>query len=292
VFTILLLNCACCAAYAATPKPNNGHKSSVTSGSNSTKPPSQMRAMVLLTGGIGTVQTPTGESPAVLDSAELFDTVSRSFIAAGHMATRRDRQAAAVLASGQVLIAGGVDTVLVPLIPSAGPAMPWILPSAEVFDPFTARFSPVAPMDSARDEATATLLLNGKVLVLGGGTDTAELYDPVSRKFSNTGSSPVSRYEQTATLLQNGKVLIAGGGSTEADLYDPATGQFVPTGSMKTNRVYDTATLLPNGEVLIAGGSIYARSPALSTTEIYDSATGTFIPGPEMTEPRAGHTLR
>jgi WD40 repeat protein len=247
--------------------------------------------MVLLTAGIGTVQAPTGKSPAVLDTAELFDTVNHKFTAAaGKLTTHRDRHTATVLASGQVLVVGGVDTVLVPLILFPGPAMPWIRSSTEIFDPSTARFSVAAPMQSGRDEPTATLLPNGKVLVIGGGTDSAELYDPIARKFSSAGTGSASRYEQTATLLQNGKVLIAGGGAAQADLFDPVTGHFTPTGTMMTNRVYDTATLLPNGKVLIAGGSAYARSPALSTTEIYDPAAGTFTPGPAMTEPRAGHT--
>src|SRR5271155_4268434 len=40
-----------------------------------------MRPMVLITGGTGTISVPTGESPAVLDSAELYDTVTGQFTA-------------------------------------------------------------------------------------------------------------------------------------------------------------------------------------------------------------------
>lgn len=290
LFAILFLSCADCITYATTIDHQDKQKPSLPLASNSTQPRPSMRAMVLLSAGIGTVQAPTGQSPAVLDTAELFDTVNHKFIAAGKMTTHRDRHTAFVLASGKVLVVGGVDTVLVPLILFPGPAMPWILSSTEIFDPATASFSSAAPMQSARDEPTTTLLPNGKVLVVGGGTDTAELYDPVTRKFISAGTASASRYEQTATLLQNGKVLIAGGGSAQADLFDPATGQFTPTGAMKTNRIYDTATLLTDGKVLIAGGSEYARSPALSTTEIYDPAAAAFTPGPAMTEPRAGHT--
>jgi hypothetical protein len=253
-------------------------------------PASSLRAMVLLTGGIGTVQAPTGESPAVLNSAELYDTASQTFTAAGNLTAHRDRHAAVMLASGEVLVLGGVNTILVPLILFPAPAMPWLLSSTESFNPMNLHFTSAAPMQLARDELTATLLPNGKVLVLGGGVNTAELYDPRTAKFSSTGAAAASRYEQTATLLRNGKVLIAGGGEVQAELFDPATDQFASTGSMKTSRVYDTATLLPDGKVLIAGGSAYARGPALRTTEIYDPASGTFISGPVMTEPRAGHT--
>ena len=51
------------------------------------------------------------------------------------MTSHRDRYGATVLRDGRVLIAGGVNTVLVPLIIFPGPAMPWILSSAEIFDP-------------------------------------------------------------------------------------------------------------------------------------------------------------
>src|SRR5579859_5075977 len=72
------------------------------------------RPMVLVTGGTGTINVPTGESPAVLDSAELYDTVSGQFTAAAPMTAHRDRHEAVLIRDGRVLIVGGVDTVLVP----------------------------------------------------------------------------------------------------------------------------------------------------------------------------------
>lgn len=75
-------------------------------------------------------------------------------------------------------------------------------------------------MTTARANHTQTLLLNGKVLVAGGGwvsgllhniLGSAELYDPASRTFSATGSMSIPRNTFAATLLVNGKVLIAGG---------------------------------------------------------------------------------
>ena len=64
---------------------------------------------------------------------------------------------------------------------------------------------------------TATLLNNGKVLVVGGidgeGTfhASAELYDPATGIWTITGSLAIGREYHTATLLPNGKVVIAGG---------------------------------------------------------------------------------
>src|SRR5258706_3173666 len=69
---------------------------------------------------------------------------------------------------------------------------------------------------SIRAEHTATVLLDGKVLIVGGSSDTgllaeAELYDPVAGTWSSAGNLAPQRRQHTATLLPNGKVLITGG---------------------------------------------------------------------------------
>src|SRR4030095_10681145 len=58
-------------------------------------------------------------------------------------------------------------------------------------------------MATARDQHTATLLRNGKVLVTGGVGSTylasAELYDPATGVWSGTGIMPTERVFHTAT---------------------------------------------------------------------------------------------
>ena len=82
--------------------------------------------------------------------------------------------------------------------------------------PAPAEFSPTGSMADARGYYTATLLLNGLVLVAGGygNADTslasAELYDPATGKFTPTGSMTTAREDHTATLLPDGRVLVAG----------------------------------------------------------------------------------
>jgi WD40 repeat protein len=58
---------------------------------------------------------------------------------------------------------------------------------------------------------TATLLKNGKVLILGANRGKQELYDPVRDKFVDTKRVKLSSFWHTATLLNNGDVLITGG---------------------------------------------------------------------------------
>jgi hypothetical protein len=152
-------------------------------------------------------------------------------------------------------------------------------------------------MHTARRDATATLLKNGKVLIAGGSTlgraatvyASAELYDPATGLFTQTGSMTAARTDATAVLLSNGKVLIAGGAGcsnprhctnvvygggmtylASADLYDPTTGKFSKTGSMAQPRLNADATLLPDGLVLVTG--------YVARAELYDPDSGKFTP--------------
>ena len=111
---------------------------------------------------------------------------------------------------------------------------------------------------------TATLLLNGKVLVVGGnGSEgaltSAELYDPATGTWSPTGSLDACQvYTTPPRLLADGRVLVAGGNNggclASAELYDPAAGTWSVTDSLNGCRFWHTATLLPDGAVLVAGG--------------------------------------
>ena len=128
-------------------------------------------------------------------------------------------------------------------------------------------------MTVARDYATATLLLDGRVLFAGGASGnpalplaSAELYDPRTGTFTATGSMTVDRDGAVAVLLQDGRVLVAGGwvnagdnSETEtasAELYDPQSGTFTATGAMSARGAVPTAVLLPDGHVLVIGGRV------------------------------------
>jgi hypothetical protein len=154
-----------------------------------------------------------------------------------------------------------------------------------------------------RSGHTATLLLNGKVLVAGGSTDgrkalaSAELYEPVRGSWTATGLMVSPRESQTATLLPSGKVLFAGGyrdfeALASAELYDPATGTWATTGTMIRARGYHTATLLPNGKVLVAGGRSNNSSTgsALSSAELYDPTTGRWTATGNLIKAHTYHT--
>ena len=90
-------------------------------------------------------------------------------------------------------------------------------------------FSLTGSMATARVTQTATALLDGRVLVVGGATGcatgvscrsvaSAEVYDPKTGKFSPTGSMAAARTWASATRLLDGRVLIAGGSDGSAYL--------------------------------------------------------------------------
>jgi hypothetical protein len=148
-------------------------------------------------------------------------------------------------------------------------------------------FTYTGSMNTARTDHTATLLPNGKVLVVGGNSNSgiasssAELYDSASGTWTATGSLNTGRQFHTATLLPNGKVLVAAGidnsglAISSAELYDPASGTWSATGSLNTARYWHTATLLPNGKVLVAAG-FGSGGVYLTSAELYDPASGTW----------------
>jgi Kelch motif protein len=201
-------------------------------------------------------------------------------IVTGSMTAIRFDHAAALLPNSQVLIVGGIERNGV------------MVPTAELFDPATDRFSQTGKPRSPHGwGVTATVLRDGKVLVAGGSTGcdspcytaSAELYDPSARTFAPAGGMTVPRAGARALLLPKGDVLFVGGTEISdsdsvatAELYHPSTGTFSPVGA---TRLPDPSQLLllKNGEVLVVGAS---------GTDLYDPSTGRFTPSGKMTIPR------
>ncbi len=166
-------------------------------------------------------------------------------------------------------------------------------------------FETTGDLNAARYSHSATSLLDGRVLVVGGTdfpadmTTTAELYDPANGSWTYTGGVVGLRWAHSATLLANGRVLVAGGfigliSATEtAELYDPTTEAWTPTGSLHGPRLGHSATLLPNGKVLVAGGfgeDPYTGPFPVATAELYDPTTGVWATTGSMTTERGGQT--
>jgi hypothetical protein len=200
----------------------------------------------------------------------------------------RRRHTATALLDGRVLLAGGLPTRGSEVDATNG---------AEIFDPALFTFRATASMAHPRTDHTATRLLDGRVLVVGGRDSTcsilcpsrvwasAEIFDPRTGAFTDTGSMALARHNHTATLLPDGRVLIAGGTTPDlpytdiadsVEIYDPATSRFTPGGRMLKRRTEHQAVLLGNGKVLLSGGRTEGEvSMASATVEAFDAADST-----------------
>ena len=156
----------------------------------------------------------------------------------------------------------------------------------------------------ARSGHTATLLVDGRVLIAGAmrrNQDfyrSAEIFDPTTGKFQPTGDMLVARVGHAAVRLRSSKVLIAGGwigdsATNEAELYDPATGKFTAIACMVTQRRDPRMTVLSDGNVLVTGGAgEHNDGPGSSilAAEIFDATTLKFRPTGPMHHARLSQT--
>jgi len=251
---------------------------------NSMKSARGVHSATLLANGLVLVAGGTLDGINPLSSVELFNPATGSWTLTNSMNTARAYHSATLLGNGKVLVVGG----------ASGAQAANTIPGAELFDPATGTWTVTGSPNTPRGFGhTATLLPNGKVLVVAGGnggnvTNNAELYDPNTGLWTYTGSLTTgSRHSHTATLLPDGTVLIAGGDNqnvgllASAEIYNPATGVWTATNSLNTSREWHTATVLTNGNVLIAGGTGNGDgTPALASAELYNS---TFCNPPQVT---------
>ena len=307
--------------------PRMAHSATLISGCNC-----PLDGDVLIAGGNGGIESvsPTGASSAAapLQSAELYDYRSNSFIAIpNQMTSPREEAIAAAIPSdgGKVLIAGGDSKGI----------FQNAIADAEIFDPATQSFASTAPMSSPREFARAASLdpsvvsgsSAGDVLVTGGFNaignmtgstlNTADLYDPVAGTWKAVSPMQSARALHSMTLLtsgpEKGKVLVVGGAIMQgsgglanlvrnslasAELFNPGNASFDKTGSMKDARSAHSAVQLgvgPKlGDVLVAGGQNCTGAecgPAGTLAELYDPATGKWNPSKAKLSPSLGAVL-
>lgn len=140
----------------------------------------------------------------------------------------------------------------------------------------------LASLATGRIDQTATVLQDGRVLVVGGSTQaeanqlaTAELFNPKTNTWSAAAPMAYARARHTATLLPDGRVLVVGGlglGRGNAEIYDPKTNTWSSAGSLVSARANHSAVLLSDGTVLVIGGRQPGRP--LSSAEVYDPKLG------------------
>lgn len=149
-------------------------------------------------------------------------------------------------------------------------------------------FTATGNMTTPRFFHSATLLPNGKVLIVGGYTvcgqtcipaSSAELYDPAIGTFTPT-SKMTAAYVTGHVLLPDGRVLVAGTDTTHTvaslEIFEPSSGTFSAAGKPAT-LTSASLTLLNDGRVLLSG-IVGTFPPYVPGGELYDPVSGTFTP--------------
>ena len=225
---------------------------------------------VLIAGGNAALP-PAGEGvweQDLLVSAEIFDPETGISTRTGNMNASRSEDHGILLADGRVL-----------MISSFIPRHP-----IEMYYPHSGGFDAVADAPFTFGTRSATLLPNGKVLLIGASPAGGRwrVFDPTAGTLSDTIAMDHPGYGHTATLLKDGRVLIVGGVQGEIELarrnliYDPSSEAFSEAGNLQVDRVHShKAVLLQDGRVLIVGGYGGNGRP-VQTAEIYDPETNTF----------------
>lgn len=226
-------------------------------------------------------------------ATEQYDGQTGQFSSAEPLPSPSGTGAATLLAGGRLLVIDGLDT-------GDGQIGAWLYDGAEPH----LQHPPPSDMEWPRVALTATLLADGRVLVVGGGAAIvpAEVFDPASMAFEMPAgqSSQAQRRQHSATRLGDGSVLVAGGlnwngrALDSVEVFMPESGQFAAVDTLITPRGIHTATTLPDGRVLLTGGVTAGATPnsvsPLASTEIYHPTTRTFAPGGSLAVPRMYHT--
>lgn len=153
----------------------------------------------------------------------------------------------------------------------------------------TIAWNATQPMSSARRLHTATLLNDGRVLVVGGENlggavlDTSELFDPGTGQWSPGPTFAVARANHAAVSLGDGRVAIIGGGNSSSnglpagtgvtdsvEIFDPTNDTVSAGPSLLHARGHHRAVMLEDGRVLVVGG-VADGGTGVAETEVLPS---------------------
>jgi hypothetical protein len=216
---------------------------------------------------------------------------------------RGENPGLSLLQDGQVLIAGGTS------VPDSNKD------SAATVELFERSKETIAeqttPMGTVRMQNAAVTLLDGKVLLFGGGCDMvafpgapgscltdasrAEIYDPKTGTIrATTGPMQHPRIYPRTVLLPDGRVFIASARDATVEIYDPSTDIFtlIPHSQVHT---FGFAVRLRDGRVLFGGGDeLAATAGGNKSVDIFDPETNAIKPAGALAQGRSmltAHTL-
>lgn len=216
----------------------------------------------------------------------------------GALNESRANHSATALADGTILVAGGMGLSLSGARLNTAPAL-----SLERIQPaFGASRRLATRMAAPRIGHSANLLVDGRVLIVGGNGQRETLYfDPVGEFLAAGPALNLAREEHRATPLADGRILVSGGSDAAGvsldslEVYEPAVARFrLLTARLSEGREDHSASLLTDGRVLIAGGEANQAGPGgadivLQTADIFDPRSDILTSAGKLLRARDDH---
>ncbi len=243
-------------------------------------------------------------------SVDLFDVNEARWVPKASLATPRKLHSATLLSDGTVLVVGGY----------ADRDPHGVTGSAERYNPALDTWESAGTLRVPRASHSATLMPDGRVLVVGGfvydpisgwpdaATDVTEIYDPNDGEWTAGPSLPAARAEHEAIALPSGNVLVVCGYNDDACgfmslndtvlLFDWLEGSWSVAPGVNHPRNWGfRLNLMPDGRVLMSGGfsaidfevdGAIAWAGTVGDTEMFDTDTWQY--GQGFLEPRGLHS--
>ncbi len=184
-----------------------------------------------------------------VSSTEIWNPATGTWSAGPAMISVRAGHSQTLLASGAVLLAGGVNGGTFHVISGFGTIeIPTFTGTCEVFDPTANTLAPTAPLTLPRAFHGASLLPNGNVLITGG-------------------AASIGGYGEAAA-------------TTSCDVYATASGTWAPTATLTNGVAFHTHVVdVATGRAVVAGGFIgnFAALTANSAAALHDGTNLTIM---------------
>lgn len=217
-----------------------------------------------------------------------------SWTVAGELSRPRAYARAIALATGEVLIVGGLD-------PDDEHVT---IPTSELFEPATGRVSVLPDQVNGRVNQAITTGWGDRVVMTGGQewlagnwrtVSRTDVYLPYSRTWLRASNMRQPRGDHGAAALPDGRILVTGGNHNarllkSTEIYDPETDMWDVGRPLPRERTQFTAATLPDGRVLVAGG-FELDGQLTRSTWLYDVEGDTWDRGPLMREVRLNHSM-
>jgi hypothetical protein len=210
----------------------------------------------------------------------------------GELSQPRAYATALALASGEILVVGGLDRDD-PDVTNT---------ESELVNVKTGAVSVLHQQLEGRLHQTMTRTLGDKVVVAGGvkfqktywdPVDRVDVYVPADKKWIAASPMIESRSDHAAVALQTGMVMVIGGNQgprllQSVEIYDVKNDRWFRAAPLPNPRTELSAFTLNDGRVLVAGG-VEKSGAATDTTYIYNPPKDEWTEGPKMWLARIQH---